>query len=128
MLVDQFAFRRQLRRFRILTVIGYVVLLLVVVGMVVAGSALEGMVQSTPVAVPVGLVGLVLVFAVVMPFLLAAYDKTTCPHCGKRIEDGHWVWHGIRFNGPTSRYWKLFWGRPLKCPHCGKEVFDPGWN
>ena len=82
MLVDQFAFRRQLWRFRILTVIGYVMLLLVVVGMVVAGPALEGMVQSIPVAVPVGLVGLVLVFSVVMPFLLAAYDKTTCPHCG----------------------------------------------
>ena len=111
-----------------MTVIGYVMLLLVVVGMVVAGPALEGMVQSIPVAVPVGLVGLVLVFSVVMPFLLAAYDKTTCPHCGKRIEDGHWVWHDIRFNGPTKRYWKLFWGRPLKCPHCGKEVFEPGWN
>ena len=108
MLVDQFTFRRQLRQFRILTVVGYVMLLLVVVGMVVAGSALEGMVQSIPVAVPVGLVGLVLVFSVVMPFLLAAYDKTTCPHCGKRIEDGYWVWHGIRFKGPTSRYWKLF--------------------
>ena len=65
-----------------MTVIGYVMLLLVVVGMVVAGPALEGMVQSIPVAVPpVGLVGLVLVFSVVMPFLLAAYDKTTCPHC-----------------------------------------------
>ena len=128
MLVDQFTFRRQLRQFRILTVVGYVMLLLVVVGMVVAGSALEGMVQSIPVAVPVGLVGLVLVFSVVMPFLLAAYDKTACPHCGKRIEDGYWVWHGIRFNGPTSRYWKLFWGRPLKCPHCEKDVFEPGWN
>ena len=94
MLVDQFAFRRQLRQFRILTVIGYAVLLLVVVGMVVgvvvAGPALEGMAQSTPVAVPVGLVGLVLVFAVVMPFLLAAYDKTTCPHCGKEVFEPCW--------------------------------------
>ena len=57
-------------------------LLLVVVGMVVgvvvAGPALEGMAQSTPVVLPIGLVGVILVFAVVMPFLLAAYDKTTC--------------------------------------------------
>lgn len=128
MSLDQSAFRRQLRQFRILTVVGYGMLLLLVGGAVVAGHVFAEAKLSEPVALPIALVSIVLYLAVVMPFMLVAYDKAICPHCGKRIEDGYWVWHGIRFNGPTSRYWKLFWGRPLKCPHCEKEVFEPGWN
>lgn len=128
MSLDQSAFRRQLRQFRILTVIGYGMLLLLVGGAIAAGHVFAEAKLSEPVALPIVLVCLVLHLAVVMPFILVAYDKTICPHCGKRIEEGNWVWHGIRFNGPTRRYWKLFWGRPLKCPHCGREVIASDGN
>jgi len=115
-------FRRQLRQFRTLTVVGYAILSLVILGMVVATAKYSGVDLPIPSALPIGLVGLVLVLAVAMPFVYVAYDKTACPYCGKRIEEGHWFWHGIRFNGPTRRYWKLFFGRPLRCPHCDAEV------
>lgn len=102
--------------------IGYALLTLIVTGMVVASAMLHQFDAEIPSALPIGLVGLVLIIAVALPFLLAAYDKTVCPHCGKRIEEGFWLWHGIRINGPTRRYWKLFFGRPLRCPQCQAEV------
>ena len=118
----EYLFRRQLRQFRILTIVGYVLLLLIVVGIVIAPMVIESEGLSVPVALPVGIVGMVLAFSVAMPFLLGAYDKTKCPYCGKHIEEGYWISHGIRFNGPTRRYWKLFFGRPVQCPHCHSQV------
>lgn len=118
----EYLFRRQLRQFRTLTIVGYVLLLLIVVGMVIAPMVIESEGLSVPVALPVGIVGMVLAFSVAMPFLLGAYDKTKCPYCGKHIEEGYWISHGIRFNGPTRRYWKLFLGRPVQCPHCHAQV------
>ena len=115
-------FKRQLRHFRILTVVGYSLLLLIIVGMVVASTLISRTSMSMPPELPIALVGFVLLIGVAYPFLLAAYDKTTCPHCGKRIEEGHFYWHGIKCNGPTRRYWKLLFGKPLSCPHCNKEV------
>ena len=118
----EYLFRRQLRQFRILTIVGYVLLMLIFVGMATALMVIKSEDLSVPVALPVGIVGLVLALAGVMPFLLAAYDKTKCPYCGKHIEEGYWISHGIRFNGPTRRYWKLFLGRPVQCPHCHSQV------
>jgi len=115
-------FKRQLRQFRILTIVGYAILLLIIGGMIIANMALSHVDMSIPVQLPIALVGVVLLLAVAMPFLWVAYDKTRCPHCGNRIEEGYWYWHGIRCNGPTRRYWKLFLGRTLRCPHCQKEV------
>ena len=121
-------FKRQLRQFRILTVVGHLMTLLICVGMVVAGIVFPQNDSQMPTTLPVLPVGFVLMLAIAMPCVWAAYDKTTCPYCGKRIEDGHFYWHGIKFNGPTRRYWKLFWGRPLKCPHCGREVIASDGN
>ena len=115
-------FKRQLRQFRILTVVGYSLLLLIIAGMVVASTLISRTAMPVPPELPIALVGVVLLIGVSYPFLMAAYDRTTCPHCGKRIEEGYYHWHGIRCNGPTRRYWKLFFGRPLRCPHCHKEV------
>ena len=119
-------FRRQLRQFRILTLIGYLMTLIICVGMVVACVAFPQGDSQMPTALPVLLVGFVLMLATAMPCIWVAYDKTTCPHCGRRIEDGHFYWHGIKCNGPTRRYWKLFFGRPLLCPHCHAEVIGNG--
>lgn len=119
-------FQRQLRQFRTLTVVGYLMTLLICVGMVVAGVAFPQNDSQMPTALPVLIVGFVLMLAIAMPCIWAAYDKTTCPHCGKRIEDGHFYWHGIKLNGPTRRYWKLFWGRLVHCPHCNAEVTGVG--
>ena len=117
------SFRRQLRQFRILTIVGYVLLLLIFVGMVIAPMVIESEDMSVPDVMPaVGIVGMVLALAVAMPFLWGTYDKTKCPYCGKRIEEGYWISHGIRFNGPTRRYWKLFFGRSVQCPHCHAQV------
>ncbi len=116
------SFKRQLRQFRILTIVGYSLLLFIVVGMVVASELIPRTSMPIPPELPIGLVGIVLMFGVAMPFLLAAYDKTSCPHCGRRIEEGHFHWHGIKCNGPTRRYWKLFFGKSLQCPNCNKEV------
>ena len=119
-------FKQQLRQFRILTIVGYSLLLFIIVGMVVASELIPRTTMPIPTELPIALVGIVLMVAVAMSFILAAYDKTTCPHCGKRIEDGHFYWHGIKCNGPTQRYWKLFFGKPLSCPHCHKDVHDYG--
>ena len=119
-------FQRQLRQFRILTLVGYLMTLLICVGLVVACVVLPQGDNQMPAALPVLLVGFVLMLATAMPFIWAAYDKTTCPHCGRRIEDGHFYWHGIKCNGPTRRYWKLFFGRPVHCPHCHAEVSGDG--
>ena len=119
-------FQRQLRQFRILTLIGYLMILLICVGLVVACVVLPQGDNQMPAALPVLLVGFVLMLATAMPCIWAAYDKTTCPHCGRRIEDGHFYWHGIKCNGPTRRYWKLFFGRPMHCPHCHAEVIVDG--
>ena len=119
-------FQHQLRQFRILTVVGYLMTLLICVGMVVACVLLPQNDSQMPTALPVLLVGVVLMLATAMSCIWAAYDKTTCPYCGKRIEDGHFYWHGIKCNGPTRRYWKLFFGRPLRCPHCNFEVIGDG--
>ena len=119
-------FKRQLRQFRILAIVGYSLLLFIIVGMVVASELIPRTTMPIPTELPIALVGIVLMFAIAMPFIQAAYDKTTCPHCGKRIEDGHFYWHGIKCNGPTRRYWKLFFGKPFQCPHCHKEVRDYG--
>ena len=120
------SFVRNLRQFRILTIVGYSLLLFIIVGMVVASELIPRTDMPFPTALPIALVGIVLMLGVAGPFLWAAYDKTTCPHCGKRIEDGHFYWHGIKCNGPTRRYWKLFFGKPLQCPHCHEEVRDCG--
>ena len=119
-------FQRQLRQFRILTLVGYLMTLLICVGLVVACVVLPQGDNQMPTALPVLLVGFVLLLATAMPCIWASYDKTTCPHCGKRIEDGHFYWHGIKCNGPTRRYWKLFFGRPMHCPHCHAEVIVDG--
>ena len=119
-------FSRQLRQFRILTVVGYLMTLLICVGMVVASERIPRTAMPCPIELPIALVGIVLLIGVAWPFLFAAYDKTTCPHCGKRIEDGHFYWHGIKCNGPTRRYWKLFFGKPVQCPHCHAEVTGAG--
>ena len=119
-------FQRQLRQFRTLTVVGYLMALIICAGMVVACVAFPQSESLMPTALPVLLVGLVLMLAIAMPCIWAAYDKTTCPHCGRRIEDGHFYWHGIKCNGPTRRYWKLFFGSPLLCPHCNAEVIGAG--
>ena len=116
------SFVRNLRQFRILTIVGYSLLLFIIAGMIAASELIPQTAMPIPTALPIALVGLVLIFGAAMPFLLTAYDKTTCPHCGKRIEDGHFYWHGIKCNGPTRRYWKLFFGKPFQCPHCHKEV------
>lgn len=117
-------FKQQLRLFRILTVVGYTLVLLILIGMPVVAARFEQSALPFPAVVPVGIVGVVLMLVVACPFVWAAYDKTICPHCGKRIEEGYWVWHGVRFNGPTRRYWQLFFGRPLRCPHCHTEVIS----
>ena len=119
-------FQRQLRQFRTLTVVGYLMTLLICVGMVVAGVAFPQNDSQMPTTPAVLIVGFVLMLATAMPCIWAAYDKTTCPHCGKRIEEGQFYWHGIKFNGPTRRYWKLFFGSPLRCPHCHTEVIGGG--
>ena len=116
------AFKRQLLQFRILTVVGYALLLLILIGMFVATATFEQSAFPIPTVIPVGIVGFVLMLVLACPFIWAAYEKTVCPHCGKRIEDGYWLWHGIRCNGPTRRYWCLFFGKPLRCPHCQAEV------
>ena len=120
------SFKRQLHQFRILTIVGYSLLLFIIVGMAVASELIPRTTMPIPTELPIALVGIVLMLAVAMPFILTAYDKTTCPHCGNRIEDGHFYWHGIKCNGPTRRYWKLFFGKPFQCPHCHKEVRDYG--
>ncbi len=119
-------FQRQLRQFRILTVVGYLMTLIACAGMVVACVVFPQNGSQMPTALAVVLVGFVLMLATAMPCIWAAYDKTTCPHCGKRIEEGHFYWHGIKCNGPTRRYWKLFIGRPVSCPHCHVEVICDG--
>ena len=118
----EISFTHQLRQFRILTIVGYSLLLFIIAGMVVASELIPRTSMPIPPELPIGLVGVVLFIGASYPFLLAAYDKTTCPHCGKRIEDGHFYWHGIKCNGPTLRYWKLFFGNSFQCPHCHKEV------
>ena len=120
------SFKRNLRQFRILTIVGYLLTWFIIVGMVIAGKTIPQTTMSVPAELPIALVGLVLLLSVAFPFLWAAYDKTICPHCGKRIEDGYFYWHGIKCNGPTRRYWKLFFGKPLQCPHCHKDVCDYG--
>ena len=117
-------FNRQLRLFRILTIVGYLMFLLIIVCMAIASAVIPLNYTSIPICLPVLLVGFVLMLVIAMPFIWAAYDKTQCPHCGKRIENGHFYWHGIQCNGPTRRYWKLFFGRPLQCPYCRKEVIE----
>ena len=119
-------FQHQLRQFRILTIVGYLLYLIVTFAMVVSIAVLPRGESAMLTVLPVVLVGFVLMLAVAMPFVWAAYDKTICPHCGMRIEDGHFYWHGIKCNGPTRRYWKLFFGKPLRCPHCNAEVIGTG--
>lgn len=83
--MNKTTFKRQLRQFRVLTVVGYALVLLILIGMPVVATRFEQSTLPFPVVVPVALVGIVLMLAVACPFLWAAYDKTICPHCGKRI-------------------------------------------
>ena len=77
------SFKRNLRQFRILTIVGYSLLLFIIIGMVVASELIPRTDMPFPTALPIALVGIVLMLGVAGPFLWAAYDKTTCPHCGK---------------------------------------------
>ena len=101
--MNEVSFKQQLRQFRILTVVGYTLVLLILIGMSVVTARFEQSTWPFPAVVLVGMVGDVLILAVACPFIWAAYEKTICPYCGKRIEEGYWLWHGIRCNGPTRR-------------------------
>ena len=122
--MNKTSFMRQLHQFRVLTIVGYTLVLLILIGMPIAAVKFEQYTMPIPVVLPVGIVGVVLMLVVAFPFIWVAYEKTICPHCGKRIEEGYWLWHGIRCNGPTRRYWQLFFGHPLRCPHCHTEVIS----
>ena len=74
---------RQLHQFRILTIVGYTLVLLILIGMPIAAVKFEQYTMPIPVVLPVGIVGVVLMLVVAFPFIWAAYEKTICPHCGK---------------------------------------------
>lgn len=60
-------FKQQLRRFRILTVVGYALLLLILISMIVATEMLKRCTLSVPVALLVAIVGIVLMLAAAYP-------------------------------------------------------------
>ena len=53
-------FNRQLRQFRVLTVVGYTLVLLILIGMPVVAARFEQSTLPFPAVVPVGIVGVVL--------------------------------------------------------------------
>ena len=62
-------FNRQLRQFRVLTVVGYTLVLLILIGMPIAAVKFEQYTMPIPVVLPVGIVGVVLMLVLACPFL-----------------------------------------------------------
>lgn len=67
--MNKTSFMRQLHQFRILTIVGYTLVLLILIGMPIAAVKFEQYTMPIPVVLPVGIVGVVLMLVVAFPFM-----------------------------------------------------------